>query len=87
MLLGTMRLASFALVYALVTSFTLVAGLGSTCSTPLSGGTAASGAAYWLETIAHQGTAPYSSNPSSYKVFRNVKDYGAKVSRLMIIEK
>lgn len=27
---------------------------------------------YWLETIAHRGTAAYNSNPS-YQVFRNVK--------------
>ncbi|TEB08672.1 pectin lyase-like protein, partial [Coprinellus micaceus] len=32
---------------------------------------------YWLETIAHRGTAAYNSNPS-YQVFRNVKDFGAK---------
>lgn len=32
---------------------------------------------YWLETIQRQGSAAY--NPDkSYKVFRNVKDYGAK---------
>lgn len=33
-------------------------------------------AAYWLEDIAHQGKAPYHSDPE-YKVFRNVKDFGA----------
>ncbi|KAK1759848.1 hypothetical protein QBC47DRAFT_292345 [Echria macrotheca] len=32
---------------------------------------------YWLGTIKHQGLAPYSGN-STYQVFRNVKDYGAK---------
>ncbi|KAF6765075.1 glycoside hydrolase family 55 protein [Ephemerocybe angulata] len=32
---------------------------------------------YWLENIAHKGTAAYNSDPS-YKVFRNVKDFGAK---------
>ncbi|KAI0875712.1 glycoside hydrolase family 55 protein [Hypoxylon argillaceum] len=32
--------------------------------------------AYWLEDIAHQGVAPFAG--SGYKVFRNVKDYGAK---------
>jgi hypothetical protein len=58
---------------SLLSSVAFVAGLGTSCSTPLSGGTAAAGAPYWLETIAHQGKAPYSSNPSSYKVFRNVK--------------
>jgi glucan 1,3-beta-glucosidase len=32
---------------------------------------------YWLADISHQGYAPYSANPASYKVFRSVKDYGA----------
>lgn len=32
---------------------------------------------YWLANIAHQGLAAFNSNPSGYKVFRNVKDYGA----------
>ncbi|SPN99998.1 related to beta-1,3 exoglucanase precursor [Cephalotrichum gorgonifer] len=34
-------------------------------------------AAFWLEDIAHQGVAPYHSDPN-YQVFRNVKDFGAK---------
>jgi hypothetical protein len=38
---------------------------------------AASDPGYWLADISHQGYAPYSSSPSSYAVFRNVKDYGA----------
>lgn len=33
--------------------------------------------AYWLKDITHQGTSAF--NPDkTYKVFRNVKDYGAK---------
>ena len=32
---------------------------------------------YWLEHINHQGFSPFHDNPSSYQVFRNVKDYGA----------
>lgn len=35
-------------------------------------------ASYWLESIKHQGIAAFNSNPSGYKVFRNVKDYGAR---------
>ncbi|KAB5566596.1 pectate lyase superfamily protein-domain-containing protein [Coniochaeta sp. 2T2.1] len=31
---------------------------------------------YWMQDIAHQGVAPYAG--PGYKVFRNVKDYGAK---------
>lgn len=33
---------------------------------------------YWLANIGHHGIAAFNSNPSSYTVFRNVKDYGAK---------
>lgn len=37
----------------------------------------ASACSYWMEEIKHQGIAAF--NPStSYVVFRNVKDYGAK---------
>lgn len=32
---------------------------------------------YWYANIAHQGVAAFNSN-SSYKVYRNVMDYGAK---------
>ena len=53
-------------------------GLGSSCSVPLGSGTAAPTDPYWLETITHQGTSPFNPNPSSYQVFRNVKDFGAK---------
>lgn len=33
---------------------------------------------FWLADISHRGVAAFNSNPSGYKVFRNVKDYGAK---------
>lgn len=33
--------------------------------------------AFWMESIARKGTVPWGDDPS-YKVFRNVKDYGAK---------
>lgn len=35
-------------------------------------------APYWLADIAHQGIAAFNQDPSGYKVFRNVKDYGAR---------
>nr|GAT59631.1 predicted protein [Mycena chlorophos] len=57
---------------------TSVNALGTACSTPLGAGTAAAGAPYWMDTIAHQGISAYNANPSSYQVFRNVKDFGAK---------
>ncbi|KXJ96101.1 glycoside hydrolase family 55 protein [Microdochium bolleyi] len=34
-------------------------------------------AAYWYESIPKRGISAFNSNPSTYKVFRNVKDYGA----------
>ncbi|XP_054161311.1 uncharacterized protein LOC128959393 [Oppia nitens] len=33
---------------------------------------------YWLHAIKHEGWAPFHSNPGQYRVFRNVRDYGAK---------
>ncbi|KAL5633597.1 hypothetical protein ACGC1H_003918 [Rhizoctonia solani] len=47
------------------------------------GGCDARGAAkpkdtYWVEAIKRRGSAPYSDDPTGYKVYRNVKDYGAK---------
>ncbi|TKY89402.1 hypothetical protein EX895_001933 [Sporisorium graminicola] len=33
---------------------------------------------FWMELIDHNGKATYNSDPSSYQVFRNVKDFGAK---------
>ncbi|EIW63632.1 exo-beta-1,3-glucanase [Trametes versicolor FP-101664 SS1] len=56
----------------------LVSGLGSQCSAPVTSGTAAPSAPFWMEQIQHQGSAPFNSNPGGYQVFRNVKDFGAK---------
>ncbi|KAI8932855.1 hypothetical protein NX059_010335 [Plenodomus lindquistii] len=39
---------------------------------------AAGASGYWLETITRQGKAPFNPTPDSYKVFRNVKELGAK---------
>lgn len=33
---------------------------------------------YWYESISHQGISPFNVNASTYKVYRNVKNYGAK---------
>jgi glucan 1,3-beta-glucosidase len=32
---------------------------------------------YWLNDMSGKGIAAFNTNPSGYKVFRNVKDYGA----------
>lgn len=31
----------------------------------------------WIESIKHEGLAAFNDNPSTYPVYRNVKDYGA----------
>ncbi|KAF1959823.1 pectin lyase-like protein [Byssothecium circinans] len=33
---------------------------------------------YWYESIQKQGRAAFNANPSGYKIYRNVKDYGAR---------
>lgn len=32
----------------------------------------------WIESIKHEGLAAFNDNPSSYPVYRNVRDYGAR---------
>ena len=32
---------------------------------------------YWLADITHQGISAFNPDPSTYTVFRNVKDFGA----------
>ena len=59
------------------TCLTYVAAFGSECSGPLGSGNASPDEPYWLEKIKHQGISAYNPNPAGYKVFRNVKDYGA----------
>ncbi|EIM83048.1 exo-beta-1-3-glucanase [Stereum hirsutum FP-91666 SS1] len=68
--------AAATLAFSLFSSTMPASGLGSTCTAPLGSGTAAPGAPYWQQSIAHQGSSPY--GPSGYQVFRNVKDFGAK---------
>ena len=73
---STSRLLTLASV--LLAAIGVVSALGASCAVPLSAGTAAPGDAFWMQNIKHQGTAAFNSNPSSYQVFRNVKDFGAK---------
>ncbi|KAJ3557789.1 hypothetical protein NM688_g1277 [Phlebia brevispora] len=56
----------------------LASALGSQCSAPLGSGAAAPGDPFWMQNIQHQGVAPFNSDASTYQVFRNVKDFGAK---------
>lgn len=61
----------------LATAVTTVSALGTSCSAALSPSAAASDP-YWLQSITHQGKSAFNANPSTYQVFRNVKDFGAK---------
>jgi hypothetical protein len=36
---------------------------------------------YWVANIKRQGVAAFNSNPSTYQVYRNVQDFGAKGER------
>ncbi|KAJ7632169.1 exo-beta-1,3-glucanase [Roridomyces roridus] len=51
--------------------------LGTSCSAPLGAGTAAPSDPFWLQNIKHQGLSAFNPTPSSYQVYRNVKDFGA----------
>ncbi|KAJ7303604.1 exo-beta-1,3-glucanase, partial [Mycena albidolilacea] len=66
-------LASTVISYA-----ALVHSLGTTCTTPIGRGTAAPAAPFWMQNIKHQGIAAFNPNSTTYQVFRNVKDFGAK---------
>lgn len=66
-------------VLGLVVAFAAAAsGHGTSCTKTLGAGTASASAPFWLQSIKHQGISAYNSAPSSYNVFRNVKDFGAK---------
>lgn len=67
---------SFKTLLAAIATLPLVSAFGTSCSAPLTPSAAPSDP-YWLESIVHQGTSPYNTDPK-YAVFRNVKDYGAK---------
>lgn len=56
---------------------TVAAAVGHSSNLAAAAAAAVDDPAYWLADIAHQGVAAFNPNPS-YKVFRNVKDYGAK---------
>ena len=51
--------------------------LGFVQAVPLTGEVTDASSDYWVASIPHQGSAPFSGN-SQYSVFRNVKDFGAK---------
>ncbi|TCD61973.1 hypothetical protein EIP91_007659 [Steccherinum ochraceum] len=73
--LSTQKL--FLLGPAVLWCLTPVLALGTSCSAPVTRGTASPNDAFWFANIQHQGTAAFNSNPGSYQVFRNVKNFGA----------
>ncbi|KAJ7197151.1 exo-beta-1,3-glucanase, partial [Mycena pura] len=65
-------------IAAVLTCGTFVNALGSSCTSPLGAGNAAATDPFWMQNMKHQGIAAFNANPSTYQVFRNVKDFGAK---------
>ncbi|KAM3423057.1 hypothetical protein BST61_g524 [Cercospora zeina] len=45
---------------------------------PQADSAAAAASSYWLATISREGGTVWGGNDTSYKIFRNVKDFGAK---------
>ena len=61
-----------------ITTTFLFLGLALAQQCQLGAGTAPASSPYWLQDMKHQGTSAFNVNPATYKVYRNVKDYGAK---------
>lgn len=68
-----MFLISLLLTNILLSLAGVVSGLGTNCTVPLGAGTSGQNDPFWMQSIKHQGTAPFNSNPNSYTVFRNIK--------------
>ncbi|KAF8847257.1 pectin lyase-like protein [Acephala macrosclerotiorum] len=65
-------------VTALFTNASTTLTTTTSTSAKVPGAAAVTAAPYWLEGIKHQGISAFNTNSSSYQVFRNVKDFGAK---------
>jgi hypothetical protein len=72
----TTRIMLFGRILVLVSAL-LPFAAAQACAGSAKTGSASADKPFWMETIKHQGTAPYNGD-ASYKVFRNVKDFGAK---------
>lgn len=70
-------LSSLLFLSTILCTSRIASGLGTSCTAPLSGGTAAPTDPYWLGSITHLGTSPFNPDASTYQVFRNVIDFGA----------
>ncbi|KAF8736780.1 hypothetical protein AX14_014012 [Amanita brunnescens Koide BX004] len=68
----------FLSLLALLSYAGAVLGWGTVCNASLRVGKAAPTDPFWMQNIKHQGISAYHSSPSTYQVFRNVKDFGAK---------
>lgn len=69
-----LKLSIFVVAASLLSA---VNALGSSCTAALTPQAGANDP-HWMQTITRRGKSAYNSNPSTYKVYRNVKDYGAK---------
>ncbi|KAJ5054763.1 uncharacterized protein L3040_001027 [Drepanopeziza brunnea f. sp. 'multigermtubi'] len=72
-----LTMAAFSM-FVIVAAFflLLVAGAPAPLASPATNVSVAGSSSYWLASIARQGTVAYGD--SAFKVFRNVKDFGAK---------
>jgi glucan 1,3-beta-glucosidase len=61
-------------VFVALLSFAASSAIAQTCP---STGSAAPDAPFWMQNIDHRGVMPYNGD-AGYKVFRNVKDFGAR---------
>lgn len=66
----------FSLFLVAASVLSAVNALGTSCTAALTPSAAAADP-HWMQTITRRGKSSYNANPSTYKVYRNVKDYGA----------
>ena len=75
---GLSKAALFAtLLVAVPSSLVGASPVASAQPTAAAAEAAGTSSSYWLASIKRQGTVPF-GNTSSYSIFRNVKDFGAK---------
>lgn len=67
-----------ALLLALRVLITAAPSTAAPISAPAPQASQVAASGYWFADIKRQGVAPFNANKDAYKVFRNVKDYGAK---------
>lgn len=76
-MMHSIRLSFVLFLAHIAVVFGLPAGLLDSVDSVVNDVAGGSSSDYWFANIKRQGTVPFGINPN-YKVFRNVKDYGAK---------